>query len=65
MKYITAIQKGVMVVLQNEFESPSDEDALKVHASHIEICEKDITADWDNAYLVAVDEHGNISKWIS
>lgn len=63
MKYLTTIQKGVMVIFQNEFEAPSDEDALKINTNNIEVCEKDITEDWDNACLIALDEHGN--RWIN
>lgn len=54
-----------MVILQNEFESLSDEDALKVHASNIETCEKDITKEWDSAYLTVVDEDGYTLRFVS
>jgi hypothetical protein len=64
MKYVTMIHKGTAVIFQSEFESKSDEDALKVHTRNIEICERDITEDWDYTYLIVVDEHGNTIRLV-
>jgi hypothetical protein len=58
------IQKNNVVIFQNEFESQYDEDALKVHADNIEICDRDISEDWDIAHLIVTDEQGNIIRFV-
>ena len=64
MTYATIIRQGLMTIFENSFEAVSDEEALKVHTSNIEMCEKDITVDWDTAHLIVVGEDGNILKFI-
>lgn len=64
MKYTTIIQKNMVILFQSAFDSESDEDALKVHTNNIDICERDIAADWDTAHLIVTDEYGNILRFV-
>ena len=63
-KYMTVVQKGMMIILRNEFEAYSDIEARNIHCENLKVCEQDIDKGWDIAHLVAVDEKGDIVRFV-
>lgn len=64
MKYMTIIQKGTIIIFQNEFTAQSEEDAQKIHFETLKMCSKEICEDWDSAPLALVDEQGDIVRFL-
>lgn len=64
MRYITMIQKGLMIIFQNEFDAESDYEAQKIHFENLKICCNEIAEDWDSAGLALIDEQGDIARFL-
>ena len=64
MKYRMIIQKGMMIIFQNEFIADTDYEAQKIHFENLKICCNEIAEDWDSAGLALIDEQGDIARFV-
>ena len=64
MKYMTIIQKGTMIIFQNEFTAASEIEAQRMHFKTLKMCSQEICNDWDSAPLALVDEQGDIVRFL-
>lgn len=64
MKCRTIIQKGMMIIFQNEFYTESEREAQEIHFENLRICNNEIAEDWDSAGLALVDEQGDIARFL-
>ena len=64
MRYQTIVQKGMMIIFQNEFDAESEREAQKIHFENLRICNNEIAEDWDSVGLALIDEQGDIVRFV-
>ena len=62
-QYVSVVVRGILVIFSSYFYAPTEEEAWKIHAQNIAICEKDITSEWDTAYMLNEEELKNLGEY--
>ena len=62
-QYLSVVIKGNFEIFKSYFYASTEEEAWKIHEQNLATCEKDITNEWDTAYMLNEEELKNLGEY--